>query len=40
MPLVVVGVGLAWAAFAALISASVPAIQAARLNIAAALASR
>ena len=40
MPLVVVGVGLAWAAFAAVISASVPAIQAARLNIAAALASR
>lgn len=40
MPMVVVGVGLAWAAFAAVISASVPAIQAARLNIAAALASR
>jgi putative ABC transport system permease protein len=40
MPLVVVAVGLACAALVAVISASVPALLAARLNIAAALASR
>lgn len=40
MPVHVVAIGLACAASVALISASVPAIRAARLNIAAALASR
>ena len=40
MPLVVVVIGLACAAAVAVISASVPAVLAARLNIAAALASR
>jgi putative ABC transport system permease protein len=40
MPMVVVLVGLACAALVAVISASVPAVLAARLNIAAALASR
>jgi ABC-type antimicrobial peptide transport system permease subunit len=40
MPLVVVVVGLACAAAVAVISASVPAVLAARLKIAAALASR
>jgi putative ABC transport system permease protein len=40
MPMVVVGVGLAFAAVVAAISASVPAVLAARLNIAAALAPR
>jgi putative ABC transport system permease protein len=40
MPLVVVAVGLACAAVVAVISASVPAVLAARLNIAAALAGR
>jgi putative ABC transport system permease protein len=40
MPLAVVAVGLASAALVAVISASVPAVLAARLNIAAALASR
>jgi putative ABC transport system permease protein len=40
MPLVVVVVGLACAAAVAVISASIPAVLAARLNIAAALASR
>jgi putative ABC transport system permease protein len=40
MPIAVVAVGLASAALVAVISASVPAVLAARLNIAAALASR
>jgi len=40
MPLEVVALGLGCAAVVALISASVPAIQAARLNIVNALASR
>jgi putative ABC transport system permease protein len=40
MPLLVVGIGLACAAAVAVISASIPAVLAARLKIAAALASR
>jgi ABC-type antimicrobial peptide transport system permease subunit len=40
MPMAVVEVGLACAALAAVISASVPAVLAARLNIVAALGSR
>lgn len=40
MPIAVVGAGLTFAAVAALMSASVPAVQAARLKIAAALAGR
>jgi putative ABC transport system permease protein len=40
MPMVIVAVGLACAALVAAVSAVVPAVQAARLNIAAALASR
>jgi len=40
MPLQVVAIGLACAGLVALISASVPALRAARLNIVAALASR
>ena len=40
MPLIVAGVGLACAALVASISATIPAVLAARLNIAAALASR
>jgi putative ABC transport system permease protein len=40
MPVQVVAIGLACAALVALISASVPALRAARLNIVAALASR
>jgi putative ABC transport system permease protein len=40
MPIAIVVVGLAWGALVAVISASIPAYQAARLKIAAALASR
>jgi putative ABC transport system permease protein len=40
MPMIIVAVGLAWAALVAVVSAAVPAAQAARLNIAAALAGR
>ena len=40
MPLIIVVVGLAWGALVAVISASIPAYQAAKLKIAAALASR
>jgi ABC-type antimicrobial peptide transport system permease subunit len=40
MPMVVVAAGLACAALVAVISASIPAILAARLNIVTALASR
>jgi ABC-type antimicrobial peptide transport system permease subunit len=40
MPMVVIAVGLACAALVAVLSASIPAILAARLNIVTALASR